>query len=91
MSLQRGRGRITTYGGKAVVVANCPLCGQEHRYTKGDAGGDEIEEIRKRGFTDEWLPCQQDLPGNFWRVVITGGRSGNRPSGSRRKRSARAA
>jgi hypothetical protein len=33
--------------------------------------GSEIEEIRRQGFTDEWLPCQWDLPGNFWRVVLS--------------------
>jgi hypothetical protein len=73
MSFPRGRGKISTAGGKATIVARCPLCGNEHRYEKGAANGEEIEAIRKQGYTDEWLPCQADLPGTFWRVVVTGG------------------
>jgi hypothetical protein len=91
MSFPRGRGRIVNVAGLASVVARCPLCGEEHRYPKGAAGGDEIAEIRKRGFTDEWLPCQVDLPGNFWRVVISGGRHAGKSSGSRRARGAKTA
>lgn len=72
MGFPRGRGRIQTVNGQAVIVARCPLCHEEHRYQKGDATGDEIAEVRQRGFSDEWLPCQLDLPGNFWRVVIAG-------------------
>jgi hypothetical protein len=74
-----------------VIIARCPLCGEEHRYKKGEAGGEEIEAIRKQGFTDEWLPCQHDLPGNFWRIVIAGGRGGSRSGGARRGRKPRAA
>jgi hypothetical protein len=90
MSFPRGRGRILTERGHAIVVARCPLCSIEHRYDKGISGGEEIEEVRRLGFTDEWLPCQMDLPGNFWRVVITGSNKGGRPGG-RRPRSATAA
>jgi hypothetical protein len=60
------------------------LCGEEHRYDKGVAGGEEIESLRKLGYTDEWLPCQMDLPGNFWRIVITGGRQAASPDSARR-------
>ena len=88
MSLSRGRGQIRTDKGRAVVIARCPLCGEEHRYDKGPASGEEIESLRKRGYTDEWLPCQMDLPGNFWRIVITGGRQGTKPDSSRRARRA---
>jgi hypothetical protein len=91
MSLSRGRGRIVTTGGRAVIVARCPLCGAEHRYEKGAAGGEEIEEIRKRGFTEEWLPCQVDLPGNFWRIAISSGRSGAKFGSRRRGRGSRSA
>lgn len=84
MTLARGRGRITVVRGEATIVARCPLCGAEHRYRKGLANGEDIEEIRQRGFTDEWLPCQADLPGNFWRVVISGGRPGGKSGGPRR-------
>jgi hypothetical protein len=84
MSMSRGRGRIIADNGTAVIVARCPLCGAEHRYQKGAEQGEEIEEIRQRGFTDEWLPCQHDLPGNFWRVVITG--QGDQAGRSRRRR-----
>jgi hypothetical protein len=89
MSLSRGRGQIRTDRGRAVIVARCPLCGEEHRYDKGVVGGEEIESLRKLGYTDEWLPCQMDLPGNFWRIVITGGRSGSRPESPRRARRAK--
>lgn len=70
MSLSRGRGRIVTEKGTAYVVARCPLCHQEHRYGKGSPEGEEIAAIRRQGYTDEWMPCQHDLPGNFWRVTI---------------------
>lgn len=86
MTLARGRGRIILDGGHAIVSARCPLCGNEHRYDKGDANGEDIEEIRKRGSTDEWLPCQGDLPGNFWRIVIAGHRQGGKPEPRRRAR-----
>jgi hypothetical protein len=74
-----------TVGGEAVIVARCPLCGNEHRYNKGEAAGAEMEEIRRLGFTDEWLPCQHDLPGNYWRVVLSDGGKSSR-SGGRRAR-----
>src|SRR5215213_10206295 len=90
MSLSRGRGQIRTDRGRAVVVARCPLCGEEHRYDKGVAGGEEIESLRKLGYTDEWLPCQLDLPGNFWRIVIIGGRQGASQYSPRRARRAKA-
>ena len=86
MSLSRGRGHIRTERGRALVVARCPLCGEEHRYDKGAAGGEEIESLRRVGYTDEWLPCQMDLPGNFWRIVITGGRQGANSESPRRGR-----
>jgi hypothetical protein len=83
MSFPRGRGRIQIVDGKAVIVAHCPLCHQEHRYPKGDVAGEDIAEVRRRGFSDEWLPCQVDLPGNYWRVVIVSnskrGPAGRRP------------
>jgi hypothetical protein len=86
MSLSRGRGHIRTDRGRALVVARCPLCGEEHRYDKGAAGGEEIESLRNVGYTDEWLPCQMDLPGNFWRIVIVGGRQGPKLEAPRRAR-----
>lgn len=86
LSFPRGRGRILTIEGEAVIAANCPLCGDEHRYAKGAIGGPEIEEIRRRGFTDEWLPCQRDLPGNYWRVTISSGEKSSRPGGRRSRK-----
>lgn len=74
MSFPRGKGRILSIDGTAFIAARCPICGAEHRYAKGETGGEEIAEVRRRGYSDEWLPCQHDLPGNFWRVIITGGR-----------------
>jgi hypothetical protein len=87
LSFPRGRGRIKTVAGEAVIVARCPLCGGEHQYNKGEAGGAVMEEIRRLGFTDEWLPCQHDLPGNYWRVVVVDGNKSGR-SGGRRNRNA---
>jgi hypothetical protein len=84
MSLPRGRGRIITVEGQATIVASCPLCGGEHRYQKGDPQGDEIVEIKRRGFTEEWLPCQFDLPGNFWRIAVTGGKGRDKAPSKRR-------
>ena len=83
VSLSRGRGRITIDGGRATIVARCPLCHAEHRYDKGEANGEEIAAIRKLGYTEEWLPCQKDLPGNFWRITITSGRQGGRSDSPR--------
>ncbi|HEX5500554.1 MAG TPA: hypothetical protein VFX03_15065 [Thermomicrobiales bacterium] len=74
LSLQ-AHGRVMTIGGRAMLVARCPLCGREHRYDKGPSGGEEAAELSARGFSDEWLPCQYDLPGNFWRILV-GNRSG---------------
>lgn len=67
----RGRGRILQVRGHAIIAAQCPLCALEHRYDKGLVDGGEIEQIRRQGFTDEWMPCQWDLPGNFWRVMLS--------------------
>lgn len=86
MTLSRGRGRITTAGGRAIVVARCPLCGEDHRYDKGEAYGEEIETIRRVGYTEEWLPCQRDLPGNFWRITIMSARDGGKQQPQRRGR-----
>jgi hypothetical protein len=88
MSLPRGRGRIIFSEGHAHVVAQCPFCSGEHRYDKGAPGGEEIEGIRRRGYTEEWLPCQHDLPGNYWRIAIAGGRPGDKPVFKRRGRKA---
>jgi hypothetical protein len=86
MTMPRGRGRLITTGGSAVLVARCPLCRQEHRYGKGPLDGEEVAELRDRGFSDEWLPCQGDLPGNFWRVILVESRpKGKQPSGKRAK------
>jgi hypothetical protein len=83
MSLPRGRGRIVIERGIAYVAARCPLCHQEHRYAKGAPDGEELAEIRRLGFTDEWLPCQRDLPGNFWRVLISPSRGKGKPPAAR--------
>jgi hypothetical protein len=83
MNMPRGKGRVVTVRGVASVIARCPLCGEEHRYAKGDPEGEDVAEMRQRGFTDEWLPCQKDLPGNFWRIVIGRGRGDGRSAGRR--------
>ena len=76
------RGRLWVRDGHAWIAARCPLCGREHRYDKGAAGGEEAAELQAAGFSDEWLPCQYDLPGNFWRVTF--GRAPQRRRGGQR-------
>ena len=64
------RGRLSTSGGRAVLAARCPLCDREHRYDKGAPADPEVAELHVQGFSEEWLPCQYDLPGNFWRITF---------------------
>ena len=64
------RGRLSTSGGRTVVAARCPMCGREHRYDKGAPSDPEVAELQALGFSEEWLPCQYDLPGNFWRITF---------------------
>jgi len=64
------RGRLSTSAGRAVLAARCPLCGREHRYDKGAPNDPEVAELQALGFSEEWLPCQFDLPGNFWRITF---------------------
>ena len=80
MDLPRAKGRLLTARGRSLLAAHCSLCGSEHRYDKGPSGGPEAEELASRGFSDEWRPCQFDLPGNFWRIFLAGAprRRGNR-------------
>ena len=90
MDLPRGRGRPITIGGTVFLVARCPLCRHEHRYDKGPPGGEEIAALLRQGYSDEWLPCQGDLPGNFWRIVLAENRAkGGPPTGKRVKGSGR--
>ena len=87
MDLPRVRGRLLDVAGRAILVLACPLCRAEHRWDKGPARGPEAAEVRARGYSDEWLPCQADLPGNFRRVLVGGERG--RPSGRARSRKSR--
>ena len=80
MDLPRVRGRLLDVAGRAILAATCPLCGAEHRWDKGPAREPAAQEVRAQGFSDEWLPCRADLPGNFCRVLV--GRAGRR--GARR-------
>ncbi|MBA3414890.1 MAG: hypothetical protein H0U10_06680 [Chloroflexia bacterium] len=64
------RGRLATSGGRTVLAARCPMCGREHRYDKGHPNDPEVAELQSLGFSEEWLPCQFDLPGNFWRITF---------------------
>ncbi len=79
MDLPKVRGRLLTMPDGVVLVARCPFCGCEHRYNKSSEGDEVLDEIVARGFTDEWLPCQYDLPGNFWRIFIGRSRRRRRP------------
>lgn len=69
-NLPIARGRLITAGGRATLAARCPFCGHEHRYDKGDAADPEVALLQEQGFSEEWLPCQFDLPGNFWRITF---------------------
>jgi hypothetical protein len=84
MDLPKVRGRLLTMPAGVVLVARCPFCGGEHRYDMTTNCIEPLDDIVARGFTDEWLPCQYDLPGNYWRIFV--GRSRRRrkptPSGS---------
>ena len=87
MDLPKVRGRLLRVAGRAVLGIGCPMCGEEHRYDKGPAGGPEAEELLARGYSDEWLPCRVDLPGNFCRVLVN--RSDRRRTGRARPRADR--
>jgi hypothetical protein len=79
MDLPKVRGRFLTMPEGVILVARCPFCGSEHRYNKTTGGEESIDEIVARGFTDEWLPCQYDLPGNFWRIFVGRSRRRRKP------------
>lgn len=80
MDLPKVRGRLLTMPDGVVLVARCPFCGCEHRYNKSADGDEPLDDIIARGFTDEWLPCQYDLPGNFWRIFVGRSRRRRKPS-----------
>ncbi len=87
MMTLRASGRIVRVAGRAMVSARCPLCGREHRYDKGPAGGEAAAAVEAQGYSEEWLPCQYDLPGNFWRIELRGnGRGGPGANRNRRNR-----
>ncbi len=73
------RGKLITINGEVVLVVTCPLCGATHRYAKGEPGGESVRDLRAAGFSEEWLPCQRDLPGNFIRITFGENRR-HRPS-----------
>ena len=77
--LPNARGRLFASGGHAVLAARCPLCGREHRYDKGLIDTPEVNDLQERGFSEEWMPCQLDLPGNFWRISFGRGDRRRRP------------
>ena len=85
MDLPRVRGRLLgSRHGRCLIAVTCPFCGLEHRYGKGVLSDPEVQALIEQGFTDEWIPCQLDLPGNFYRVLLP--RRGGRSSGDGRRR-----
>lgn len=70
VQLPNARGRLIASGGRAVLAARCPMCGGEHRYDKGPIGDPTLDDLQDLGFSEEWMPCQLDLPGNFWRITF---------------------
>lgn len=81
MDLPKVRGRFLNGPEGVILVARCPLCGGEHRYNKSAGGEESVDDIAARGFSDEWLPCQYDLPGNFWRIFVGRSRRRRKPGG----------
>jgi hypothetical protein len=79
MDLPKVRGRLLTMPEGVILVARCPFCGCEHRYNKSEHSEEPLDDILARGFTDEWLPCQHDLPGNFWRIFVGRSRRRRKP------------
>ena len=80
MDLPRVRGRLLGgRHGRCLIVVACPFCGAEHRYDKGPRRDPAVRTLLERGFTDEWAPCQRDLPGNFYRVLLPRGGRRSRP------------
>jgi len=70
VQLPIARGKLLTTGSSVTLVMRCSLCGKEHRYDKSPLPKPELEELRRAGFSEEWLPCQHDLPGNFARITF---------------------
>ena len=71
MDLLRVRGRLLpTRNRRCLVAVTCLYCGAEHRYDKGPLRDPEVQALLQRGFTDEWVPCRLDLPGNWYRVLL---------------------
>lgn len=66
--LPNARGRLFASGSRAMLAVRCPLCNAEHRYDKGALDDPAVAELQELGFSEEWMPCQFDLPGNFWRI-----------------------
>lgn len=81
MDLPKVRGRLLTMPTAVFLVARCPFCGSEHRYDKTTNCEEPLDDIVARGFTDEWLPCQYDLPGNYWRIFVGRSRRRRKPAG----------
>ena len=73
MQLPIARGKLLTSGSSVTLVVRCSLCGEEHRYDKSPLPKPELDELRRAGFSEEWLPCQHDLPGNFARITFGAG------------------
>ena len=72
MNLPQARGgRLATRAGHAVVTVRCPECGAVHRYDEGPLDDPDVRARLGRGFVDEWMPCRADLPGNFYRVLLS--------------------
>ncbi len=80
MDLPKVRGRLLTMPTGVLLVARCPFCGGEHRYDKTTNCEEPLDEIVARGYSDEWLPCQYDLPGNYWRIFVGRSRRRRKPA-----------
>ena len=72
MDLPRVRGTLLiTRTQRAVVTVHCPECGAVHRYDEGPLADPAVQAKLGQGFVDEWIPCRADLPGNFYRVLLS--------------------
>ena len=72
MDLPRVRGTLLiTRTQRAVVTVPCPECGAVRRYDEGPLADPAVRAKLGRGFVDAWIPCRADLPGNFYRVLLS--------------------
>jgi hypothetical protein len=80
MVLPRVMGKLQrTAEGHAVVTVKCPECGRIHRHDLGVWDDPGVESLLAHRVIDAWMACRGDLPGNYYRIVVSASRA-KRPS-----------